>query len=188
LSDDADFGHVERMLRRAPAPEFLPATLEPSARRAALGDAPSVTRAPRSWRWPAWWRVASAAAVLGAAVAVAVVLTVSGRGGGFQTQYAVTLSGPHGATAVVDFGYASHGVRPMMVHVHGLPPAGAAHYYTMWFRTGGHANVSVVTFDTAAGGQTAFRAVIPAGMTWHHCWVTLEADAGHTKPATVLST
>ncbi len=188
MSDDADFGHVERMLQRTPAPEFVPATLEPSARRAALGEGQSVTRASRSRHWPAWWRVAAVAGALGAAIAVAAVLAVGSRGAGFQTQYAVTMSGSNGATAVVDFGYASHGVRPMMVHVHGLPPAGAAHYYTMWFRTGADANVSVVTFDTAASGQTVFRAVIPAGMTWHHCWVTMEADAGHTKPAMVLTT
>ena len=149
VSDDAEFGHVERMLQRTPAPEFLPATLAPAARRAALGEPPSVARAPRAWRWPAWWRVASVAAALGAAVAVAVVLAVGGRGG-FQTQYSLTLTGPHGATAVVDFGQASKGVRPMVVHIHGLPPAGAAHYYEMWFRTGGNDNVSAVTFDTAA--------------------------------------
>ena len=188
MSDDAEFGNVERMLQRTPPPEPLPATLAPVARRAALGEAPSVARAPRvAWRWPAWWRVASVAAALGAAVAVAVVLAVGGRGG-FSTQYTLTLTGPHGATAVVDFGQASHGVRPMVVHVHGLPPAGAAHYYEMWFRTGGDDNVSAVTFDTAVGGQATFRAVIPAGMSWRNCWVTLEAVGGHATPAMVLST
>jgi hypothetical protein len=188
VSDDPEFGHVERMLRRTPAPEALPASLEPAARRAALGEPPSVARAPRAWRWPAWWRVASAAAVLGAAVAVAVVLAVGSRGGGFDTQYKLSLSGPHGATAVVDFGYTSHGVRPMIVRVHGLPPAGKAHYYEMWFRTGGDNNVSAVTFDTAVGGQATFRAVIPAGMSWRSCWVTLEAVSGHAKPEMVLFT
>ena len=76
----------------------------------------------------------------------------------------------------------------MVVHVHGLPPAGAAHYYEMWFRTGGDDNVSAVTFDTAVGGQATFRAVIPAGMSWRNCWVTLEAVGGHATPAMVLST
>jgi Anti-sigma-K factor rskA len=188
MSDDAEFGHVERMLQRTPAPEFLPATLEPAARRAALGDAPSAARATRAWRWPAWWRVASGAAAFGAAVAVAVVLALGGRGGGFSTQYSLTLTGAHGATAVVDFGHAANGVRPMVVHVHGLPPAGAAHYYEMWFRTGADDNVSAVTFDTAAGGQTTFHAVIPARMSWRNCWVTLEAVGGHATPAMVLST
>jgi Anti-sigma-K factor rskA len=187
VTGDPEFGHVERMLRRTPAPEFLPATLAPAARRAALGEAPSVARAPRVRRWPAWWRVASVAAAFGAAVAVAVVLAVGGRGG-FSAQYSLTLTGPHGATAVVDFGQASHGVRPMVVHIHGLHPAGAAHYYEMWFRTGGHDNVSAVTFDTAAGGQATFRAVIPARMSWRNCWVTLEAIGGHETPAMVLST
>ena len=187
MSDDVEFAHVERMLQRTPAPESVPATLAPVARRAALGEPPSVARAPRAWRWPAWWRVGSAAAVLGAAAAVAAVLVIGGRGG-FETQYSLTLKGPHGATAVVDFGQASKGIRPMIVHVHGLPPAGAAHYYEMWFRTGGHDNVSAVTFDTAAGGQATFHAVIPAGMSWRNCWVTLEAIGGHATPAMVLST
>ena len=187
MSDDVELGHVERMLQRTPAPEFVPATLAAVARRAALGEPLSVARSPRRWRRPAWWGVASAAAALGAAVAVAAVLVIGGRGG-FQTQYALTLKGPHGATAVVDFGQASKGVRPMVVHIHGLPPAGAAHYYEMWFRTGGDENVSAVTFDTAAGGQTTFHAVIPAGMSWRSCWVTLESVGGHATPAMVLST
>jgi Anti-sigma-K factor rskA len=187
LSDDVEFGHVERMLQRTPAPESLPATLAPVARRAALGEPPSVARAPRAWRFPAWWRVASGAAAFGAAVAVAVVIALGGRGS-FSTQYSLTLRGADGATAVVDFGQASNGVRPMVVHVHGLRPAGVAHYYEMWFRTGGRENVSAVTFDTAAGGQATFHAVIPAKMSWRNCWVTLEAIGGHTAPVTVLAT
>ncbi len=188
MSDDMDLERVERMLQRTPAPEFVPATAAAAARRAALGEPGAVTRAPRRWRLPVWWRVASTAAAFGAAAAVAVVLALAGRGGGLATQYSLSLSGPHGATAEVDFGRASNGVRPMVVHIHGLPPAGAGRYYEMWFRTAGNDNVSAVTFDTANGGKATFKAVIPAKMTWHHCWVTLEAIGGRTHPAMVLST
>ena len=187
MSDDSDLERVERMLQRTPAPEFVPATAAAVARRAALGEAAPVIRAQRVWRWPAWWRVASVSAAFGAALAVAVVLAVGGRGG-FATQYALSLSGPHGATAEVDFGHASNGVRQMVVHVHGLPPAGAWHYYEMWFRTGGNDNVSAVTFDTAAGGQATFKAVIPAGMSWRNCWVMRETIGGKESPGMVLST
>jgi hypothetical protein len=188
VSDDSDLERVERMLQRTPAPEFVPATAAAVARRAALGEAAPVIRAPRVWRWPAWWRVASVSAAFGAALAVAVVLAVGGRGGGFATQYALSLSGPHGATAEVDFGHASNGVRQMVVHVHGLPPAGAGRYYEMWFRTGGNDNVSAVTFDTAAGGEATFKAVIPAGMSWRNCWVMRETIGGKESPGMVLST
>jgi Anti-sigma-K factor rskA len=187
MSDDAELERVEQMLLRTPAPEFVPATAAAAARRAALSEPAHVTRAPRRWRMPAWWRIATPAAALGAAVAVAAVLFVGGNGGGFNTQFSLALSGPHGATAVVDFGHASNGVRPMVVHLHGLPPAGAGHYYEMWFRTAGSENVSAVTFDTA-GGRSTFKAVIPAKMTWHDCWVTREAIRGSSKPATVLVT
>lgn len=192
MSDDADLERVERMLQRTPAPEFVPATAAAAARRAALGGESVVSsRAPRTWRWPAWWRVASASAALGAAAAVAavvVVLAVGGRGGGFATEHSLSLSGRNGATAQVDLGHAKNGVRTMVVRIHGLPPAGAGHYYEMWFRSSGNEDVSAVTFDTAAGGQTTFKAVISARMTWRNCWVTREAISGKSTPATVLNT
>ena len=194
MSDDFDLERVERMLRRTPAPESVPAGAAAAARRAALSEptAPStpsrtVTRAPRSWRLPVWWRVASTAAAFGAAVVVAVVIAIGGHGGP-ATQFSVSLSGPHGASAEVDFGHPANGLRQMVVHVQGLPPAGAGHYYEMWFRTPGNENVSAVTFNTADAGRTTFRAVIPAGMTWHHCWVTREAVGGADRSAMVLTT
>jgi hypothetical protein len=173
-----DIERVERMLARTPAPEPVPAMAAAAAHRAVFGEPDAVvTRSTRQWRWPASWRIASAAAAFGAAVAVAIVLAVGGRGG-FSTQNSIALSGPHGATAEVDFGHISNGVRPMLVHIKGLHPAGTGRYYQMWFRTGGE-KVSAVTFDTAAGGTATFRAVIPAGMHWHNCWVTLETASGH---------
>jgi hypothetical protein len=186
MSDDNDLERVERMLRRTPAPEFVPAIAAAAARRAALGEPPTVTRAPRRWQLPAWWRVASTAAAFGAAVAAAVVIALGGRGGGLTPQHSLSLSGANGAAAQVDLGPAKDGVRTMVVHINGLPPAGAGHYYEMWFRTGPDENVSAVTFDTAAGGRTTFKGVVSARMTWRKCWVTREAIRGESRPVTVL--
>jgi len=187
MSYDAELERVEQMLRRTPAPEFVPATAAAAARRAALAEPVHVTRAPRRWRLPVWWRIAAPAAAFGAAVAVGAVLLIGGRGG-FSPEHTLSLSGPQGATAQVDFGHAANGVRTMVVHVHGLRPAGAGRYYEMWFRTRGNENVSAVTFDTAANGGATFKAVIPAKMTWHNCWVTREAMSGRSGSTKVLST
>jgi hypothetical protein len=187
VNDEFDLGRVERMLERTPAPEAVPETFAAAARREALRAPVVAARAPRRWQVPAWWRIASTAAAFGAAVAVAVTIAISSHGGGFASQYSVSLSGPHGATAVVDFGYAKDGVRQMVMHIDGLPPAGAGHYYEMWFRTNGAENVSAVTFDTASAGSATIRAVIPAGMHWRSCWVMREANGGEGV-ARVLST
>ncbi len=186
MSDDAEIERVEQMLKRTPAPEFVPAAAAAAARRAALGEPAHVTRAPRRWRLPVWWRVAAPAAAFGAAVAIGAVLLIGARGG-FSPEHTLSLSGPQGATAQVEFGHAANGVRTMVVHVHGLRPAGIGRYYEMWFRTRGNENISAVTFDTAASGGVTFTAVIPAKMTWHNCWVTREAMGGG-RSAKVLST
>lgn len=188
MTDETELGFVERMLQRTPAPETVPAALGQVARGAALGAPPAVTRAPRRRRMPAWWRVAAPAAAFGAAVAAAVAIVIGGTGGGFATQLSLSLQGPNGAAANVDFGKSAKGVRQMVVHVSGLPQAAKGHYYEMWFRTGGHDNVSAVTFNTSAGGDATFRAVIPAGMSWRSCWVTREKIGGPESGTTVLTT
>jgi len=187
MTDETELSRVERMLQRTPAPEGVPVAFADVARRAALGAPPAVTRAPRRRHLPAWWRVAAPAAAFGAAFAAAVAIVVGGTGGGFAAQHSVALHGPSGASAVVDLGKPANGVREMVVHVSGLQPAGAGQYYEMWFRTPSGDNVSAVTFNTAGGGKATIHAVIPAGMTWHHCWVTRE-KAGTTADTTVLST
>ncbi len=190
MSDERELERVERMLRRAPAPETVPAAAAMAARNAALGAAPAqVMRVSRPRRWPAWWRVASGAAAFGAAAAAALVIALtSGGGGGFATQFSVALHGRKGATAEVDFSGAHDGLRQMRVTTQGLPPAGAGHYYEMWFRTPGGENVSAVTFNTGDAGKSTFKAVIPAGMTWHRCWVTREAVDGGDVPRMILTT
>lgn len=188
MSDEPELERVERMLRRAPAPEAVPPAAAMAARNAALGPPAQVIRVSRTRHWPAWWRVASGAAVFGAAAAAALVIAFSNGGGGFATQFSVALHGHKGATAEVDFGRPNDGVRQMRVTTQGLPPAGAGHYYEMWFRTPGGENVSAVTFNTSDGGKSTFKAVIPAGMTWHSCWVTREAVDGTDLPQMILTT
>jgi cell wall assembly regulator SMI1 len=87
------------------------------------------------------------------------------------------MAGPAGASATVDFGSASAGTRPMLLHVHGLAPAPAGHYYELWMRVSSDA-VSVATFNTAPSGDATVQASLPADMTWRSCWVTLERVGG----------
>jgi hypothetical protein len=186
MSDDLE--HVERMLQRTPPPEAVPAAAAIAARNAAVGAPAQVVRMPGSRRWKAWWQVASGAAALGAAAAAALVLAISSMGGGFATQFSVALHGPQGATAEVDFGSPHNGLRQMRVTTEGLAPAAAGQYYEMWFRTPSGENVSAVTFNTPDNGKSTFTAVIPAGMTWHRCWVTREDVNGSATRQMILTT
>ena len=190
MNDEAELQRVERMLQRTPAPEAVPAAAAMAARNAALAEPAQVISISRSRRWTGRWRIASGAAALGAAAAAALVLalTSGGGSGAFATQFSVDLHGPKGATAEVDFSRPSDGLRQMRVTTKGLPPAGAGQYYEMWFRTPSGENVSAVTFNTADAGKASFTAVIPAGMTWHKCWVTRETVNGGSVPQMILTT
>jgi len=190
VSDEADLQRVERMLQRTPAPEAVPAAAAMAARNAALSEPAQVIRVSRTHRFSGWWRVASGAAALGAAAAAALVLalTSGGGSGGFATQFSVDLHGPQGAAAEVDFSRPNDGLRQMRVTTTGLPPAGAGQYYEMWFRTPSGEKVSAVTFNTAGANRSSFTAVIPAGMTWHRCWVTREATSGDSAQQMILTT
>jgi hypothetical protein len=186
--NDAELEQIERMLRRTPPPEAVPAAAAIAARNAALGAPAQVVRVSSSRRWKSWWPVASGAAVLGAAAAAALVLAITSAGGGFATQFSVALHGPKGATAEVDFGSPHNGVRQMRVTTEGVPPAADGEYYEMWFRTPGGENVSAITFNTPDAGKSSFTAVIPAGMTWHRCWVTREDVNGPATRRMILTT
>jgi hypothetical protein len=186
MSDDLE--QVERMLQRTPPPEAVPAAAAIAARNAALGAPAQVVRIAGQRRWKGWWQVASGAAALGAAAAAALVLAITSTGGGFATQFSVALHGPTGATAKVDFASPHNGLRQMRVTTTGLRPAADGQYYEMWFRTPSGENVSAVTFNTPDAGKTTFTAVIPAGMTWHRCWVTREDVNGGARRQMILTT
>jgi hypothetical protein len=188
MSDDAELEQMERVLQRTPPPEEVPAAAAIAARNAALGAPAQVVRVAGTRRWKAWWQVASGAAALGAAAAAALVLAITSAGGGFATQFSVALHGPQGATAEVDFASPHNGLRQMRVTTTGLAPAAAGEYYEMWFRTPSGENVSATTFNTANAGKSSFTAVIPAGMTWHRCWVTREDVHGAATRQMILTT
>jgi hypothetical protein len=191
VNDEAELQRVERMLQRTPAPEAVPAAAAMAARNAALSEPAQVIRVSRSHRWSGRWRIASGAAALGAAAAAALVLALTSIGSGsgaFATQFSVNLHGPQGATAEVDFSRPNDGLRQMRVTTNGLPPAGAGQYYEMWFRTPSGEKVSAATFNTGGANRSSFTTVIPAGMTWDHCWVTREATNGGSVPAMILTT
>jgi hypothetical protein len=189
---EAEIERVERLLQRTPPPEAVPAAAAIAARNAALGAPSQVIRTPRAQRWRmSWWKVATGAGALGAAAAAALVLALTSGGGGggaFATQFSIDLHGPQGATAEVDFSRPDDGLRQMRVTTQGLPSAGAGQYYEMWFRTPSGEKVSAVTFNTAGAGKSSFTAVIPAGMTWHRCWVTREDTSGGSMPHMILTT
>jgi len=63
VSDEAELQRVERMLRRTPAPEAVPAAAAMAARNAALSEPAQVIRVSRSHRWSGRWRIASGAAL-----------------------------------------------------------------------------------------------------------------------------
>ena len=188
MSDDAELEQIERMLHRTPAPEAVPAAAAIAARNAALGAPAQVVRLSGARRWNAWWRIASGAAALGAAAAAALILAITSSGGGFATQFSVALHGPQGAAAEVDFSSPHNGLRQMRVTTTGLAPAADGEYYEMWFRTPSGENVSATTFNTANAGKSSFTAVIPAGMTWHRCWVTREDVHGAATRQMILTT
>jgi Mrp family chromosome partitioning ATPase len=186
MSDELE--HVERMLQRTPPPETVPAAAAIAARNAALGAPAQVVRVTGARRWKGWWQVASGAAVLGAAAAAALVLAITSAGGGFATQFSVALHGPQGAAAEVDFSSPHDGLRKMRITTKGVPPAAKGEYYEMWFRTPNGENVSAVTFNTPDAGKSTFTAVIPAGMTWHRCWITREDTSGGSPRQMILTT
>jgi hypothetical protein len=186
MSDELE--RVEHMLQRTPPPESVPAAAAIAARNAALGAPAQVVRVSGGRRWKAWWQVASGAAVLGAAAAAALVLAITSAGGGFSTQFSVALHGPRGAAADVDFASPHNGLREMRITTKGVPPAAHGEYYEMWFRTPNGEDVSAVTFNTPNAGKSTFTAVIPAGMTWHRCWVTREDASGGVPRQMVLTT
>ncbi len=150
MSAHDDMDRVEQLLRSAPAPAAVPPGLIDVAREAALGGperrtvvAVSRPRVPRL----RLARFSAGVAVMAAAAAAALIIGVGGRGPSFDSQGTLSLAGPAGAAATVDFGSATQGTRPMLLKIHDLRPAPSGSYYEMWFNVGGD-KVSAVTFNT----------------------------------------
>jgi Anti-sigma-K factor rskA, C-terminal len=180
MSAHDDMDRLEQLLRSAPAPAAVPSGLIDVAREAALGGpdrrtvvAVSRPRVPRL----RLARFSAGVAVMAAAAAAALIIGVGGRGPSFDSQGTLSLAGPAGAAATVDFGSATQGTRPMLLKIHDLRPAPSGSYYEMWFNVGGD-KVSAVTFNTSASGRATVRTAISSNMHWGSCWVTLEKVGG----------
>jgi hypothetical protein len=143
----SDIDRIERLLREVPAPVDPPGRLVP------------------------------AIAVMAAAAAATFVIGVGGKTTPWPVASTVVLHGAGSASAIVDFGKPSGGTRPIVMHVRGLAPAPAGHYYEMWARISTE-NVSLVTFNTGRDGTATINAALPAGMSWRSCWITLERLGG----------
>jgi Anti-sigma-K factor rskA, C-terminal len=188
MSAHDDMDRVEQLLRSAPAPAAVPPGLIDVAREAALGGperrtvvAVSRPRVPRL----RLARFSAGVAVMAAAAAAALIIGVGGRGPSFDSQGTLSLAGPAGAAATVDFGSATQGTRPMLLKIHDLRPAPSGSYYEMWFNVGGD-KVSAVTFNTSASGRATVRTAISSNMHWGSCWVTLEKVGGGDNGRVVL--
>lgn len=181
MTDDRRINEIEDMLREAGAPESPPAQFRTAARAAALGDDVVELHSRRRTR-PRGVRFALAAAVLVASTAAALLIGVGGSHMRVDRSVQLAASGPvQSASAVMDIGAASDNVRDVVVHVHGLKPAPVGGYYELWMQNGNQEPTGVVAFDTGSDGHVDARTTLPAGMTWTHCWVTLErADGSRT--------
>ena len=179
MSDERRINEIEDMLREAGAPESPPAHFRAAARSAALGgDEVVELRAQRRMR-ARGGRFALAAAVLVASTAAALVIGVGGSRMQVDSSVHLSAQGPaQSASAVMDIGTASHNVRDVVVHIHGLKPAPTGGYYELWMQNGGDEPTGIVAFDTDSNGHVDARTTLPAGMTWTRCWVTLERANG----------
>ncbi len=185
MSDERDIPAVEAMLRSAGPPAQVPPHLHAAAREAALGGgSPDVVQLPsgRRVRWRVA-RLALVAAVLSLSTVAALVIGVGGDQ--MAVEHTVHMSGPAGASAVVDFGHVNGAVRPLRITVTGLTSAPDGHYYQMWLSKGNE-TMAVAVFDTDSGGAAQLTAAMPADMGWDRCWVTLEDPAPNGASTTVL--
>ena len=86
------------------------------------------------------------------------------------------MSAASGAHASIDFHEADGAVRPVVVKVSDLPPAGDGHYYQLWMSENGE-NMPVAAFNTDSDGSVTAKSTMPADMGWDRCWITLDSTA-----------
>jgi anti-sigma-K factor RskA len=185
MSEERRINEIEDMLREAGRPQAPPAHFRDLARREALGQAEVVEmRAPIRPRG-AGGRLLLAAAVLVASAAAALVIGVGGNR--MQIDRSVHLTGPGSASAVVDIGHSSSGVRQVVLHVDGLRPAPAGGYYELWMQNGNSDPTGLAAFDTGSNGHVVANATMPATLGWTRCWVTLERSDGSSSTVLQLS-
>ena len=176
MTDEFEMQRLTDALRAVGAPPEPPPGYEQIAREAAL-EPPrrrpaEVVRIDRHRLRRRLWRPAIAVVVIAASTIAALVIGVGGNS--MPVAHTVTMSAASGAHASVDFGETDGSVRPVVVKVSHLPPAGDGHYYQLWMSEGGD-NMPVAAFNTASDGTVTAKATMPAGMGWDHCWISLDS-------------
>jgi len=188
MNDELDTQQLTDALRAVGAPPEPPPGYEQIARDAALGGtaAPAeVVRIDRHRLRRRLGRPAIALVVIAASTIAALVIGV----GGNQTPIAhtVTMSATSGAQASIDFGESDGAVRPVVVKVSHLTPAGDGHYYQLWMSKGGE-SMPVAAFNTESDGSVTAKSTMPANMGWDRCWITLDSttDSNDANDPVVL--
>ncbi len=183
MSDELDFTRVEDLLRSVPAPADPPARYAQVAKEAALGQdqpglAGSLRRAPRARPRRGWFALGGA--LVGALAATLAIAVFSGGSSPMKVESSVPLVSGSSTFALasgsLDLGAPDGAMRPAVLKVSDLPPAPKGEYYEMWFSDGDD-KVGMMAFNTAADGTVEVQGAVPAGMTWDHCWVSLERQA-----------
>jgi hypothetical protein len=187
MNDELDMQQLTDALRAVGAPPEPPPGYEQIARDAALGTAApaEVVRIDHHRLRRRLARPALALVVIAASTIAALVIGV----GGNQTPitHTVNMSAASGANASVDFLEADGAVRPVVVKISNLPPAGDGHYYQLWMSENGE-NMPVAAFNTDSDGSVTAKSTMPADMGWDRCWITLDstADRSGTDDPVVL--
>ena len=152
---------------RPGAPPEPPAGYREIAREAALGGGgrgpPRSSASTATACAGGWCARRSRIVVIAASTIAALVIGVGGNQ--MPVVRTVDMSATSGATASIDFGEADGAVRPVVVKVSHLPPAGNGHYYQLWMSEDGE-NMPVAAFNTESDGSVTAKATMPADMGW----------------------
>ena len=187
MNDELDMQQLTDALRAVGAPPEPPPGYEQIARDAALGTvAPAeVVRIDHHRLRRRLARPAIALVVIAASTIAALVIGVGGNQA--PITHTVNMSAASGANASVDFLEADGAVRPVVVTISNLPPAGDGHYYQLWMSENGE-NMPVAAFNTDSDGSVTAKSTMPADMGWDRCWITLDstADRSETDDPVVL--
>jgi hypothetical protein len=190
MTDEIELHRLTEALRAVGAPPEPPREYEEIAREAALGTSGAppaeVVRIDRVRVRRRLWRPALAIAVIAASTIAALVIGVGGDQ--MPVVRTVNMSATSGATASIDFGEADGPVRPVVMKVSNLPPAGAGQYYEAWMSKDGK-DMPVASFNTDADGSVTAKTTMPSDMGWDRCWITLESatDESDANATVVLA-
>lgn len=181
MTDEPELQQLENALRAVGAPPEPPASYHELARDAVFGDPPAppaeVVRIDRHRMRRRLMRPAIAVVVIAASTIAALVIGVGGDQ--MPVVRTVNMTAASGATASIDFGEADGAVRPVVVNVSDLPPAGKGKYYEVWMSEDGK-DMPIGAFNTDGDGSVTAKTTMPSDMGWDRCWITLEKASDET--------